>query len=218
MAIPLSYHRSLVLWSYLLGPSSQSSSLLLFAIFEWFPTILREPLSASDTLSRRPSPLPDVVPASYGRRLETPILQGWWSQQRLGCNCHIFSSRPSCTCSTNPSIKPGKAHGPFRPGAGKSASSLVFQFHRCIVETVPKRFRAGRNLPDKEFRYLRTVIVTGCRLLGLSSNLGLLRFPLNLQHRQASAHTSPFRFVNLCLLNSCLGQFSAAWSFRHPFS
>ena len=28
-------------------------------------------------------------------------------------------------------------------------------------------FRAGRNLPDKEFRYLRTVIVTVCRLLGL---------------------------------------------------
>ncbi len=29
--------------------------------------------------------------------------------------------------------------------------------------------RAGRNLPDKEFRYLRTVIVTGRRLPGLRS-------------------------------------------------
>ena len=35
-------------------------------------------------------------------------------------------------------------------------------------------FRAGRNLPDKEFRYLRTVIVTAAVYWGLSSVL-LLR-------------------------------------------
>src|SRR5699024_6559912 len=32
-------------------------------------------------------------------------------------------------------------------------------------------FRAGRNLPDKEFRYLRTVIVTAAVYWGLSSAL-----------------------------------------------
>ena len=32
-------------------------------------------------------------------------------------------------------------------------------------------FRAGRNLPDKEFRYLRTVIVTAAVYWGLSSTL-----------------------------------------------
>ena len=32
-------------------------------------------------------------------------------------------------------------------------------------------FRAGRNLPDKEFRYLRTVIVTAAIHLGLGSQL-----------------------------------------------
>jgi hypothetical protein len=32
-------------------------------------------------------------------------------------------------------------------------------------------FRAGRNLPDKEFRYLRTVIVTAAVYRGLSSVL-----------------------------------------------
>ena len=32
-------------------------------------------------------------------------------------------------------------------------------------------FRAGRNLPDKEFRYLRTVIVTAAVYWGLSSEL-----------------------------------------------
>ena len=32
-------------------------------------------------------------------------------------------------------------------------------------------FRAGRNLPDKEFRYLRTVIVTAAVYWGFSSKL-----------------------------------------------
>ena len=35
-------------------------------------------------------------------------------------------------------------------------------------------FRAGRNLPDKEFRYLRTVIVTAAVYWGFSSVLRLL--------------------------------------------
>ena len=34
--------------------------------------------------------------------------------------------------------------------------------------------RAGRNLPDKEFRYLRTVIVTAAVHWGLSSRLRFL--------------------------------------------
>lgn len=34
-------------------------------------------------------------------------------------------------------------------------------------------FRAGRNLPDKEFRYLRTVIVTAAVYRGLDSPLRL---------------------------------------------
>ena len=32
-------------------------------------------------------------------------------------------------------------------------------------------FRAGRNLPDKEFRYLRTVIVTAAVYWGFNSKL-----------------------------------------------
>jgi hypothetical protein len=41
--------------------------------------------------------------------------------------------------------------------------------------------RAGRNLPDKEFRYLRTVIVTAAVHWGFSSKLRLrLTSPFNL--------------------------------------
>ena len=50
----------------------------------------------------------------------------------------------------------------------------------------PNRYsiRAGRNLPDKEFRYLRTVIVTAAVYRGFGSKLrqpcGQLTSPLNL--------------------------------------
>ena len=40
--------------------------------------------------------------------------------------------------------------------------------------------RAGRNLPDKEFRYLRTVIVTAAVYWGFNSMLRCLTSPLNL--------------------------------------
>ena len=40
--------------------------------------------------------------------------------------------------------------------------------------------RAGRNLPDKEFRYLRTVIVTAAVYRGFTSLLRFLTAPLNL--------------------------------------
>ena len=40
--------------------------------------------------------------------------------------------------------------------------------------------RAGRNLPDKEFRYLRTVIVTAAVYRGFNSMLPFVTSPLNL--------------------------------------
>ena len=45
-----------------------------------------------------------------------------------------------------------------------------------LLRQCPNRyaFRVGRNLPDKEFRYLRTVIVTAAVYWGLSSLLRLL--------------------------------------------
>ena len=53
-----------------------------FALFEWFPTILREPLSASDTLSEATAPVKLPAwhcPTAGSRRLvRNPILQGWY--------------------------------------------------------------------------------------------------------------------------------------------
>ena len=54
--------------------------------------------------------------------------------------------------------------------------------------------RAGQNLPDKEFRYLRTVIVTAAVHWGFSSKRKLL--PLTFQHRAGvTPYTSTFVFA-----------------------
>ena len=61
-------------------------------------------------------------------------------------------------------------------------------------------FRAGRNLPDKEFRYLRTVIVTAAVYRGFNSMLRFLTSPLNLPapgRRQPIYLTFRFR-IDLC--------------------
>ena len=86
-----------------------------------------------------------------------------------------------------------------------------------LLRQCPSRYaiRAGRNLPDKEFRYLRTVIVTAAVHRGLSSVLRsrLLTLPLNLPalgrasariRRISTSHRPVF------LVNSRLGLFSAA--------
>ena len=60
-------------------------------------------------------------------------------------------------------------------------------------------FRAGRNLPDKEFRYLRTVIVTAAVHRGFSSGL---RTPLPFTFRHwagISPYTSACAFAETCV-------------------
>ena len=72
----------------------------------------------------------------------------------------------------------------------------------------PNRYaiHAGQNLPDKEFRYLRTVIVTAAVHWGLSSGLRrqyswlFLLIPLTFQHRAGvSSYTSSCDFAETCV-------------------
>ena len=59
-------------------------------------------------------------------------------------------------------------------------------------------FRAGRNLPDKEFRYLRTVIGTAAVYWGFGSRLAPL--PLTFRHwAGVSPHTAPSGFAETCV-------------------
>ena len=69
----------------------------------------------------------------------------------------------------------------------------------------PNRYaiRAGQNLPDKEFRYLRTVIVTAAVHWGFDSMLAHLL--LTFQHRAGvSSYTSSFDLAQTCVFGKQL--------------
>ena len=82
-----------------------------FALFEWFPTILREPLSASDTLSEATAPVKLPVrhcpPAGLRPQVRNPILQGWYPNSDSVATGVTTSSSPTYPVHTvsNPSIK-----------------------------------------------------------------------------------------------------------------
>ena len=58
--------------------------------------------------------------------------------------------------------------------------------------------RAGRNLPDKEFRYLRTVIVTAAVYRGFNQELA--PHHLTFRHRAGvTPYTSTFVFAECCV-------------------
>ena len=84
-------------------------------------------------------------------------------------------------------------------------------------------FRAGQNLPDKEFRYLRTVIVTAAVHWGFGSMLRIkyLHFPLTFQHwAGVSSYTSSFDLAETCVfVKQLLGPLLCDLLLhRYPFS
>ena len=86
--------------------------------------------------------------------------------------------------------------GIFTGNALSPSSSLrQYPYHYSI--------RAGQNLPDKEFRYLRTVIVTAAVHWGFSSHRKAL--PLTFQHRAGvSPYTSTFVLAETCVFGKQL--------------
>ena len=79
----------------------------------------------------------------------------------------------------------------------RTTTSPDLQLRQCSSHYA---IRAGQNLPDKEFRYLRTVIVTAAVYRGFNSMLRCLTSPLNLP---APGRRQPiyviFRFsIDLC--------------------
>src|SRR3981081_3666494 len=83
-------------------------------------------------------------------------------------------------------------------------------------------FRAGRNLPDKEFRYLRTVIVTAAVHRGFAWQLA----PRHLTFRHwagVSPYMSTFVFAETCVFGKqslepiCCSLLALVTLLRHPF-
>ena len=95
------------------------------------------------------------------QRLATPL-------QSLPPILHIVYPVPMLSCSKGSwglSV-PLRVHGIFTVTTISPSSWLRQRPDRYTI-------RAGRNLPDKEFRYLRTVIVTAAVYRGFDSNLRL---------------------------------------------
>ena len=95
--------------------------------------------------------------------------------------------------------------GSFRLVAGNRHLHRYYNFAGRAVETVSNRytFHAGQNLPDKEFRYLRTVIVTAAVHWGFDSMLAHLL--LTFQHRAGvSSYTSSFDLAQTCVFGKQL--------------
>ena len=115
----------------------------------------------------------------------------------------LFPSVPSILCMQHRNPISGYSKAPW----GLSVLSQVTGIFTGIsispsplLRQRPDRyaFRAGRNLPDKEFRYLRTVIVTAAVYWGFGSKLSL--FPLTFQHRAGVSHyTSSCDFAMTCV-------------------
>ena len=71
-----------------------------------------------------------------------------------------------------------------------------------LLRQRPRRYaiRAGRNVPDKEFRYLRPVIVTAAVYWDFDQ--GLSPHQLIFQHRAGiTPYTSSFDFAECCVFN-----------------
>ncbi len=87
----------------------------------------------------------------------------------------------------------------------------------------PDRYtiRAGRNLPDKEFRYLRTVIVTAAVYRGFIQSFYRSITPLlTFRHRAGvRPYTSSFDLAEPCVFDKqSPGPFHCGLRSRHPFS
>src|SRR5690606_38061148 len=81
--------------------------------------------------------------------------------------------------------------------------------------------RAGRNLPDKEFRYLRTVIVTAAVYRGFDQELA--PHHLTFRHRAGvTPYTSTFVLAECCVFNKqsqppiLCGPFKLCAQAHHP--
>ena len=140
-------------------------------------------MGASDTLSEATAPVKLPAwhcPTAGSRRLvQKPNTARVVSQQRLPHNWrYVFSaSHLSCTCNTESQYQTGVS---FHWGLSVLAQvTSIFTGISISPDALLRQrsnhyaFRAGRNLPDKEFRYLRTVIVTAAVYWGLNSKLRL---------------------------------------------
>ena len=149
-------------------------------LYDRLPIGLRVPLEASVTLLEATTPvkLPTIqCPRFCGLELKQPKGRiSTTTPQTLACLLH--SLRPILHINyPNSMLSYSKgSRGLFVPSRviGIFTDTTISPSSRLRQCPDHYTIRAGRNLPDKEFRYLRTVIVTAAVYWGFNSSL-LLR-------------------------------------------
>ena len=178
-----------------------------FALYNWFPFSLREPLRASVTFWEATAPvkLPTRHCPHTGLRyrLESKLNQGGISPTTPPILANQLHSLPPILHKLSPNPISGCSKAPRGLFVLLRVRSIFTP--TSVSPGPPSRqcptryaFRAGRNLPDKEFRYLRTVIVTAAVHRGFSSKLSPL--PLTFRHwAGVSPYTSSLNFARTCV-------------------
>ncbi len=92
--------------------------------------------------------------------------------QRLPPILHMLHQNPMPSYS-----KGSRGLSVLRRASGIFTGTTVSPSHALRQRPTRYAIRAGRNLPDKEFRYLRTVIVTAAVYRGFDSGLHLAADP-----------------------------------------
>src|SRR3569623_875330 len=154
----------------------------VFTLSAWFPIRLRGPSRASVTFWEATAPvkLPtrQCPHPAHGCRLVRQKNQGGIST--------LAPSRPESRLQSLPPIL-RKSFRRTMSSCSEGSRGLsvlpwvkgIFNPSATSLSPIPRQWgsryaiRAGRNLPDKEFRYLRTVIVTAAVYWGFGSRLRL---------------------------------------------
>ena len=166
---------------------------------------------------------PDTVPSRFTVRFRQRLKQGRYfkgDSTKAGAYAskspaypthHLAKSMSSCSKGSRGLSVPPRVAGIFT-GTTISPSPWLRQYpSRCTI-------RAGRNLPDKEFRYLRTVIVTAAVYRGFNSmsfaaeaaNISFLNLPAP-GRCQAIYIIFQFSIEHVFLINSRLDLFTATF-------
>lgn len=114
----------------------------------------------------------------HGPRLESQISQGGISRTTRGRLASPFHSLPPILHKLIRNSLPSYSKGSRGLSVLLRVNGIFTAISISLSTTLrqhPDRYaiRAGRNLPDKEFRYLRTVIVTAAVYRGFNSELRL---------------------------------------------
>ena len=165
----------------------------------YVPRTLRYTLGGDRPQSNRP---PYTVPNPDNGKVRTSNTPGWYFNVG-STELSVLASKPptyptdlfkvQCKATV-------KVHGVFPSFRREIASSKHFNFAESLRRQCGHHYaiRAGRNLPDKEFRYLRTVIVTAA--VYWDFNQELAPHHLIFQHRAGvTPYTSTFVFAECCV-------------------